>query len=74
MLLLHVLVPQVLHVELLLLGSSPRLLEALLELLLVLVLVLAQWRGLLAGLGARQTGERLVLVGLAERVWREPLV
>jgi len=39
-----------------------------------LLVVLAYRRGLLAQLGALQTGGRLVLVGLAERVWGEPLV
>lgn len=60
---------------LLLLSVGPRLLEA----VQLLVMVLAHLRGLLARLGALQTGERLVgawlvLVGLAEWVRREPLV
>jgi len=64
--LLHVLVAQVLQVELLLLlGVGSRLLEA----VQLLVVVLTHWMGLLSGLGAW-----LVLVGLTERVRGKPLV
>lgn len=52
----------------LLLSAGPRLLEA----VQLLVVVLAQRGRLLAGLGALQTGQRLV--GLAERIRRKPLV
>lgn len=58
--LLQVLVPHVLQVELLL-AAGPRLLEAERR----LVVVLGQWCLLRAG---------LVLVGLAERVRRQPLI
>lgn len=70
--LLQVLVAHVLQVQLLL-AVGPRLLQA------VQLLVVTQCRGLLTGLGARQVGEGLVgawlvLVGLAERVRRKPLI
>ena len=60
---------------LLLLRIGPLLLEA----VQLLVVVLAHLRRLLAGLGALQPGERLVgarlvLVGLAEWIRRQPLV
>lgn len=67
---------ELLHgLRLLLLGIGPLLLKT----VQLLVVVLAQQRGLLTGLGAGQTGERLVgawlvLVGLTERVWGQPLV
>ena len=81
---LHVLVvcvAEVLQVELLLLLLLLllRIRPLLLEAVQLLVVVLAHLRRLLAGLGALQTGERLVgarlvLVGLAEWIRRQPLV